>query len=207
MLQALILVLSLSLDTFATSIAYGVDKIKIPFASGLIINFICTLFLAISIFFGSFINDFIPINSAHMISFTLLLLLGFYRLFESFFKNWIKKYSNIGSPLTFKIFDFKFILEIYANEIKADFDKSKILSPKEAFYLASALSLDSLTVGFSLSLGSVNYIYAILFSFIIGAVLLILGGYLGRHFAKLVNINLSWLSGAMLILLAFMRIL
>lgn len=207
MVQSLILVLSLCIDTFVTSIVYSSNKIKIPVVSGLIIDTICSLFLAISLFFGYLIKDFIPINIASTISFLLLLILGVYRLFEAFFKNLIKKYYDKGSPLTFKIFEFKFILQIYADEIKADLDESKILSPKEAFFLAVALSLDSLTVGFGCSLGSVNYLATVLLSFLVGALLLVLGGYVGRKISKNSNLNLSWLSGVFLIILAFIRII
>lgn len=207
MVQSLILVLSLCIDTFVTSIVYSSNKIKIPVVSGLIIDTICSLFLAISLFFGYLIKDFIPINIASTISFLLLLILGVYRLFEAFFKNLIKRYYDKGSPLTFKIFDFKFILQIYADEIKADLDESKILSPKEAFFLAVALSLDSLTVGFGCSLGSVNYLATVLLSFLVGALLLVLGGYVGRKISKNSNLNLSWLSGVLLIILAFIRII
>ena len=207
MVQSLILVLSLCIDTFVTSIVYSSNKIKIPVVSGLIIDTICSLFLAISLFFGYLIKDFIPINIASTISFLLLLILGVYRLFEAFFKNLIKKYYDKGSPLTFKIFEFKFILQIYADEIKADLDESKILSPKEAFFLAVALSLDSLTVGFGCSLGTVNYLATVLLSFLVGALLLVLGGYVGKNISKNYNLNLSWLSGALLIILAFIRII
>lgn len=207
MVQSLILVLSLCIDTFVTSIVYSSNKIKIPVVSGLIIDTICSLFLAISLFFGYLIKDFIPINIASTISFLLLLILGVYRLFEAFFKNLIKKYYDKGSPLTFKIFEFKFILQIYADEIKADLDESKILSPKEAFFLAVALSLDSLTVGFGCSIGTVNYLATVLLSFLVGALLLVLGGYVGRKISKNSNLNLSWLSGVLLIILAFIRII
>ena len=207
MVQSLILVLSLCIDTFVTSIVYSSNKIKIPVVSGLIIDTICSLFLAISLFFGYLIKDFIPINIASTISFLLLLILGVYRLFEALFKNLIKRYYDKGSPLTFKIFDFKFILQIYADEIKADLDESKILSPKEAFFLAVALSLDSLTVGFGCSLGTVNYLATVLLSFLVGALLLVLGGYVGRKISKNSNLNLSWLSGVFLIILAFIRII
>ena len=207
MVQSLILVLSLCIDTFVTSIVYSSNKIKIPVVSGLIIDTICSLFLAISLFFGYLIKDFIPINIASTISFLLLLILGVYRLFEAFFKNLIKKYYDKGSPLTFKIFEFKFILQIYADEIKADLDESKILSPKEAFFLAVALSLDSLTVGFGCSLGSVNFLATVLLSFLVGALLLVLGGCVGRKISKNYNLNLSWLSGVLLIILAFIRII
>lgn len=207
MVQSLILVLSLCIDTFVTSIVYSSNKIKIPVVSGLIIDTICSLFLAISLFFGYLIKDFIPINIASTISFLLLLILGVYRLFEAFFKNLIKKYYDKGSPLTFKIFEFKFILQIYADEVKADLDESKILSPKEAFFLAVALSLDSLTVGFGCSLGTVNYLATVLLSFLVGALLLVLGGYVGKNISKNYNLNLSWLSGVFLIILAFIRII
>lgn len=207
MVQSLILVLSLCIDTFVTSIVYSSNKIKIPVVSGLIIDTICSLFLAISLFFGYLIKDFIPINIASTISFLLLLILGVYRLFEAFFKNLIKKYYDKGSPLTFKIFEFKFILQIYADEVKADLDESKILSPKEAFFLAVALSLDSLTVGFGCSLGTVNYLATVLLSFLVGALLLVLGGYVGKKISKNYNLNLSCLSGVLLIILAFIRII
>ena len=205
LLESLLLVFSLCIDTFVASIAYGTNKIRIPFSSAIIINGVCSLFLAISLFFGSIFKDFLPPGVATTLSFCLLFILGVYRLFECFFKTYIQKFSDIGVPLTFKMFDFKFVLEIYANETKADYDKSKILTSKEAFYLAVALSLDSLAVGFGSSLGSVRYLEVILLSLLIGLLSLIIGCFLGSKFIEKVNINLSWLSGAMLILLAVLR--
>lgn len=207
MVESLLLVCSLCIDTFVASIAYGTDKIKIPFSSTIIINFTCSLFLAISLFIGSILKDFLNPNIATIISFCLLFLLGVYRLFESFFKKYIKKCSDIGVPLTFKVFDFKFVLQIYADEIKADYDNSKILTPKEALYLSVALSLDSLAVGFGSSLGNINYLEVLILSIIIGFIALSSGGYLGRKFAQKVDVNLSWLSGAMLIALSIMRVI
>lgn len=207
MVESLLLVCSLCIDTFVASIAYGTDKIKIPFSSTIIINFTCSLFLAISLFVGSILKDFLNPNIATIISFCLLFLLGVYRLFESFFKKYIKKCSDIGVPLTFKVFDFKFVLQIYADEIKADYDNSKILTPKEALYLSVALSLDSLAVGFGSSLGNINYLEVLILSIIIGFIALSSGGYLGRKFAQKVDVNLSWLSGAMLIALSIMRVI
>ncbi len=207
MVESLLLVCSLCIDTFVASIAYGTDKIKIPFNSAVIINGTCSLFLGISLFIGSILKDFLNPSIATSISFCLLFLLGVYRLFESFFKRYIQRFSDIGVPLTFKIFDFKFVLQIYADEIKADYDNSKILTPKEALYLAVALSLDSLAVGFGSSLGDVHYLEVLILSIIIGFLALSCGGYLGRKFAQKVDINLSWLSGAMLIVLSIIRVI
>lgn len=205
MLETILLVLSVSIDSFVASIAYGTDKIKIPISSALIIDVVCSLMLGISLFLGSFLKNYIPISLARGISFLILFLLGIYRLFEYLFKSYINKKSNINKPLTFKLFDFNFVLKVYADEVKADFDNSKILSAKEAFYLAFALSLDSLAVGFGSSLLAINYISAIITCLLVGIIAILTGVYIGRKFIEKANLNLSWLSGALLIVLAFMR--
>lgn len=205
MLETLLLVLSVSIDSFLASMAYGTNKIKIPIISALIIDFICSLMLAVSIFFGSYVKDYLPANVAVAISFSILLLLGFYRLFESVFKNIINKKCQMQKPVTFNLFDFHFILQVYADETKADLDKSKILSAKEALYLALALSLDSLAVGFGSSLITINLLQVIIVSLCVGFVFIILGCKIGRKFIEKVDIDLSWLSGALLIFLAFIR--
>ncbi|CEI72900.1 MULTISPECIES: sporulation membrane protein YtaF [Romboutsia] len=205
MLQSLLLVLSLSLDTFVASVAYGTNKIKIPFKSASIITLVSTITLGISLFLGSLFKDLLSANIASLLSFLLLLGLGIFRLFECIIKSYIDKIYNNQAPLTFKLFDFKFVLEIYADETKADYDKSKMLTPKEAFYLAIALSLDSLAVGFGSSLGYINYAEVLLLSLIIGFLSLLFGCIVGCHINKISHINLSWLSGVMLIALAFIR--
>ena len=205
MLQSLLLVLSICLDTFLASIAYGTEKIKIPLSSSIIINLVCSSFLCVSLLLSNILNDFIPIGIANILSFLLLLSIGVYRIFEVFFKKYIRKLSYKDMPFTFKVFDFKFVLQVYADEIKADYDKSKLLTAKEAFYLAVALSLDSLAVGFGSGLGYINYIQVIALCFLVGIVCIGLGSYLGRHFANILNINISWLSGVLLIILSMLR--
>ncbi len=207
MLQSLLLVLSLCLDTFVASIAYGNDKIKIPVISAVLINLVCSLLLAFSLLTGYFFKDFIPYHLASLLSFLILFTLGVYRLFEVFLKKYFNKFLAKNKPLTFKVFDFKFVLEVYANEIKADYDNSKILTGKEAFYLGFALSLDSIAVGFGSSLGNVNYIQVLILSFFIGMISLLFGVYLGKHFRDKIDIELSWLSGVILIVLATMKIM
>ena len=205
MLETLILVISISIDSFLASISYGTSKIKIPLLSALIIDLVSCSMLGFSLLIGELFKGYIPLTFAKSISFLLLFSIGIYRLFESILKNYIKKNSKKSSPLTFKIFDLKFVLQVYADETKADFDKSKILSSSEAFYLAIALSLDSLAVGFSSSLISVNYLESILFSLIIGFLSIITGSFIGLKFVENSKIDLSWISGILIILLALIR--
>lgn len=207
MLESLLLVSSLCIDSFVASIAYGTSKIRIPPLSAIIINLICTLTLACALLIGSIFKSFLPGNFSTILGFLLLMAIGIYRLFEYIFKAYISKCSKSTSPLTFKIFDFQFILQVYADEIKADFDNSKCLNVKESFYLALALSLDSLAVGFGSSLCNINYIEVLILCFVIGMLCVTLGVYLGRKFSQRVHLELSWLSGVLLILLAIIRVL
>ena len=207
MLVSLLLVSSLCIDSFVASIAYGTSNIKIPKKSIVIINLVCTLTLATSLFIGSVFKSFLSGNLPVVLGFIILMSLGIYRLFEYFFKAYISKKSKCDHPLKFKLFDFNFVLQVYADEIKADFDNSKSLSPKEAFYLALALSLDSLAVGFGSSLCNINYIQTLILCFIIGILAVSIGVYLGQKFSEKLHVELSWLSGVLLIILAIIRVL
>lgn len=207
MLESLLLVSSLCIDSFVASIAYGTSKIKIPPKSVIIINLVCTSTLACSLFIGSLFKSFLPGNLPIVLGFLILMSLGIYRLFEYFFKAYISKKTKCDYPLTFKLFDFKFVLQVYADETKADFDKSKYLNSKEAFYLALALSLDSLAVGFGSSLCSINYIQTIILCFMVGVLAVSVGVLLGHKFSEKLNFEFSWLSGVLLIILAIVRVL
>lgn len=206
MLETLLLVLSISIDSFIASISYGTSKIKIPLSSALIVDIICSSMLGLSLLAGSFLQNYISINAAKIFSFIILFLLGVYRLFEGLLKSYINSKSKDLSPLKFKLFDFNFVLQVYADEIKADFDKSKILTSREAIYLSIALSLDSLAVGFGSSLITINYMQVFIVSIIIGIIVILLGAHIGKKFVESTNLNLAWLSGVMLIILAFLRV-
>ncbi|MFI3210726.1 MAG: sporulation membrane protein YtaF [Peptostreptococcaceae bacterium] len=203
--MSLILVLSLCIDTFVASIAYGSDNIKIPFKTAFLINLICTSFLGFSLLVGYLLKDLLSSNTATIFSCGLLFMLGIYKVFEAFIKDYLKKFTHNQTPINFSLFDFEFVLEVYADEIKADYDNSKTLSPKEAIYLASALSLDSLAVGFGASLSDVNHFEVIILSFVIGTLSILSGVLLGKSFRKFSNINFTWVSGVLLITLSFIK--
>ena len=59
-LEALLLVVALSMDAFVASFAYGAQRIKIPFSSAAIISVICTAMLAVSLLAGALLRPFLP---------------------------------------------------------------------------------------------------------------------------------------------------
>jgi len=204
-IEALILASALSADAFVASFAYGSNKIKIPAVSVHIINIICSVILGISLLIGTMVRAYIPGFLTTAICFTILFLLGLAKLFDSITKSIIRKNSNLNGQFKFSMFNFKFVLSLYADPQAADIDRSKTISPSEAAALAVALSLDGLAVGFGAALVDINGWAVFICSLITGFIALISGAYLGNRIAHRLRFNISWISGIVLIILAFMK--
>lgn len=205
-IETILLVIALSVDAFVASFAYGTNKIKIPFISIIVISTICSAFLALSLFLGSILKPMIATHLTSGICFSILFILGVVKLFDSSIKTFIRKHSNIKKELKFSLFNLSFILNVYADPQKADTDLSRELSPFEASSLAVALSLDGLAVGIGAGLASVNFIEIIIISLIFGIIAVLSGCYIGYKIAEKTSLNLSWISGVLLIILAIIKI-
>lgn len=203
LLEAALLASALSLDAFVASFAYGSNQIKIPPASVLVIDLVCSATVGISLLGGSFLRDLIPPQVTAVLCFGLLFLLGLFKLLDSLTKSLIRKYSSLQKELRFRFFNFRFVLSLYADPEMADQDCSKTISPGEAASLAVALSLDGMAAGFGAALGNVNIWAVLLCSFATNALAVLLGCRLGNRLAQKLRFNLSWISGAILLLLAF----
>jgi len=201
--EALLLAIVLSIDLFAVSFAYGSSKIKIPFKSILIITIIGSGILGLSIFLGSLILPHIYVGVADTIAFIILFSLGLIKIFDSVIKRFIRKRGEASKKMEFSVLNLKFILNVYANPEKADMDRSRIISPKEAVVVAIAVALDAFALGFGAGLSEVNYFQIITFSLVIDVVAVLLGGFIGGKIAQKFSANLSWIGGVILILLAF----
>ena len=205
-LQAAIISISISIDAFAASFAYGCKKIKMPISSVIIITLICTFTIAVSFIFGVVIADNINEVFLVFLSFSILFLIGLTKLFDSVTKSIIRKYSKFKKEIKLSIFNFKLVMNIYADPEAADVNISKSISPKEATVLAVSLSLDGLAVGLSAAMIGVNGFVLILFTLISGFTSIILGCFLGNKAASKLRFNISWIAGIIFILLAFMQL-
>lgn len=205
-MEIILLVLAISLDSFLVSIHYGIKKIKIPLVSIIIINMICSLILGTSIFLGNEAQRFLPSHMTSIISFLILLLLGIYYLFEGLIKFYLESKSNHEGKLEIGFADIRFIINLYLDGTHADKDKSKVLDSKEAIYLALALSLDSLTIGFGSGLSNMDYMYVMFCSFVAGFLSIFSGLIVGKKLFNTIKFNLSWISGILLIILAILRL-
>ena len=205
-LEAAVIASSVSLDSFIAGFAYGSNKIKINFRCVQLINLICAAMVGAGLLSGSILKDYIPDRIAAGASFTILFLLGLTKLLDGFTKSLIKKHTNITREIKFSLFNFNFILKLYAAPEDSDADLSKNISPAEAASIAVALSLDGIAVGFGAALGGVNKPAVILFSVITGTLAIISGRYIGEKAADKFKFNLSFIGGIALIALALSKL-
>ncbi len=204
--QILILVLALCLDAFVASFSYGASRIRIPLSSALVLDIICTATLAFALALGAVIGQWIPLQITSAICFILLFLLGVTKIFNFLLKSWILHSESGIQRVSFRLLDYRFILKVYADNTQADRDHSLSLSVRESVPLALALSLDGCTAGFGAGLLGNHAGYVILTSLIVTALAIVTGGLLGARFARKAPLDLSWLGGALLILLAFWKL-
>ena len=199
------LILALSLDTFMAALSYEANKIKIPISSNFIISLICALFLFISLLLGNVLNLFIPEFILKWFSFIILFGIGLFKIFDNRIKKFIKKRDFKSKSINFSFCNLKFILQSYSDYSYADMDKSKSLSPTEAFSLALALSIDGLSAGLAFN---TDIIFGLLI-FIVCLTVNVLFILLAKAFNNLFNnskIDFSLLGGFIFIILAICRL-
>ena len=201
--ESMVLVISLTLDVFAASLSYGAGRIRIPLPALTVISLVCTSLLAVALCFGSILHTIIPPTITQWGCFLILLTMGFTRLCDSAIKSFIRRNNLL--KMQFSLFHFNVLLTVYADVERADWDGSKSLSPKEACFLACALSLDGLAVGLGSGLTGSSVFLPIVLSLILTAVAVSAGSALGRRIVGRIPFDLSYLSAILLLLLAFIR--
>lgn len=204
--EALLLVIALSLDTFTACFAFGIDRIRVPFTSAVMINVIGSGLLLLSLLCGSLIRTYVAPSSGitAYISFAILLTIGVIRLLDVPLKHLIRRLQRARLKKRNGI--CRFILAIYADSQEADVNRSKSISVKEAVTLSIALSIDSVAAGLSAGMIQLNVWIVFLLAFVFGMAA-VFGGYLiGKRVAAMTSIDLSWAGGVLLIALAVLRL-
>lgn len=204
--EALIIVVALSVDTFISGVAYGANGIRIPAASAAAVNLITSAILALALLFGDLLGSFMPPEAATAICVALLLTLGTGKIFDSAVKTFIRRHRAFSREYRFSFLSLGFILNVYADPERADRDNSSVLSVPEAALLAAALSLDGLAVGFGAGVSDTAIAPLILLSLLPDIPCLMAGCALGNRASKKLGVELSWLSGVLLVFLALTKL-
>lgn len=204
-LEAVILASTLSVDAFIASFAYGSNKIKIQFPTILIISFVSSGILGIFLFLGGMIRPYLSPKISSVLCFLVLFLIGMTKILDNLMKSIIRRVGSLSKNIHFSFFHLRFILSVYADPETADVDRSNSISPIEACSLAIALSLDGMAAGFGAALGDVNGSAVFLASFFTNALAVALGEAIGIRVSSRLRFNVSWVSGVVLIVLAFIK--
>ena len=204
--EAFALSAALSLDALIASFAYGSSGIRIPMSSVQVINLICSAILGFSLLAGSVIRQFLPDGVTTALCFGILLILGLVKLFDGIMKAIIRKHTSLNKKIAFSMFSLRCVLTLYADPEEADRDRSKTISPGEAASLAVALSLDGAAVGFGAAMGNASPWAVFLCSLVTNMLAVLLGFRLGNQAARKLPFNLSWVSGAVLLIMAVSKL-
>ena len=177
MINSLLLAISSSIDSLGIGITYGIKNTKISKIGKIILFTISLMTTYISIFFGNIIQYIFPKAFTNFIGCLILICMGIYICYQA-----LKKEKDSQN--------------IFNSPISSDLNHSKIIEPKEATFLAIALSLDSFCIGIC---GAISILQLAFLSF---------GAYLGihiRNFCKLPQNVWSVLSGILLIFIGLFK--
>jgi len=205
-LQTFLLVFALGVDALVCSFSYGVNKIRIPLKSMLVINVITLLLLAFGIIIARILGEFLPPIFVYVLSFSILFILGLSKIFEGTIKRMIRRHEG-SRDFNFSMFNLGFVLQVYAEYELADSDESKELSVWEAIPLAFAVGFDGLSVGLSIGLMQLNIGLLLGMSFVVGVACVAIGDYLGRKLSRKTTFDFSIISGVILILIAVLNVI
>lgn len=206
-LPLFLFMLAVSIDSLSAGFAYGASRVHIRPLAALFLVFIPSISITVMTQIGSLLFSFVPAHFFTVLSFTCLFLLGCEKLAESLIRHLAGKYPDIVGNWAYKIKQLNIIFTIYFSPEDANKQDLQVLSGKEAFFLSLALSLDSIlaSMAFSCQVPSLPafFLLALLFHF-----LLFLAGYLlGLFVSGKFSVDLSWLSGLFLLLLALCTLL
>lgn len=206
-MEILLFVLVLSLDAFTASIAYGTGKIKIGFLPALIISAVGAAALWLSVSLGSWLSLYCSANLCKTLGFVVLFLVGLFNFMQGALKSYIRRQRDNSANMHFRLREIDLFVEVLVDETRADADHSNHLSSREALYLAAALSIDSLATGVGIGFTGMVAWQLAACALAVNLAAVFAGCLLGRVLSRCVKLDLSWLGGMVLIVLALCRFL
>lgn len=206
LLEAALFVTALSMDGLVAAFAYGAGKIRIPFSAAAVISLISSGVLAAALFVGAVVRPFVPPELTKAVCFTILFFLGLLRLGDSISAAIFRRHPHYTRGYRFSCFHLDFDVRIQVQKPEQEAKTAQPLSVSRAAVVALALSLDGLAAGFGAGLVSADVWEVVICSVILGFLAVRVGAFLGRKVAEKISLNLSWISGALLILLAFLKL-
>ena len=172
--SALLFMLVISIDLFVCGLGFGLGKVHVSFRKVILINLIGTFMIGVGLFAGYYLRSFISESAVEWIAFSVLFGLGLYKVVQ-----WCCKKENTETvrPITWP----------------------------EACILGIGLSLDGMAIGLGVTIGNMGMSFivtAIVLSLVTDPLVFAIGQFVGKRLTKRARLDLSWLSGALLVMIA-----
>jgi len=198
LLSTVLISISVNLDCFAISLAYGVKKIKIGIYSNLAIAGVTTLGTFSSMTVGKMISKFLSASIANLLGSGVLLGIGIWSLWQTLTAEQQEK-RKTEAQFENKI-SYSTLIE---NPEKADLDNSKFIDIRESLTIAFAVTIDNLVGGVGAGISGLNVPLTTFLTFAFSMLALICGYFLGKKFtAKLSGRTAGVLSASLIICIA-----
>ncbi|MDA8097328.1 MAG: sporulation membrane protein YtaF [Clostridia bacterium] len=200
LLALLVFGVALSLDGFAAGLAYGLQRIQLPFRSLIIICLTSGVAISISIGVGYAAAQVMAPELARVLGGILLIFLGIWILSQA-----LRRITR--RTLCIRIPPFGMVIQVLFEPLDADMDQSGTICSREALILGIALALDAFAAGFAIALSGLHSIFVPLFV-TAGLFLLInLGILLGQRTSDVLSEKVNLLPGCLLIMLGMFRLM
>ena len=205
----ILLIVVLSMDAFAAGFSYGIEKVRVPFLSLTVIALLSGGMLTASLLAGNLLMEFIPEALTKGISFTVLFLLSLYKFYDALpsLHGGSRKLTDHkpaqGNYAQDNYARGKFTTDTISQKVNKE-DKA-VLSCREGAVLAIALSIDNISAGLCTGTVSLPSIILLLLTTAIHFFALRLGVLTGGMLSHKSQ-GFAWLGGAILLVLAFLRL-
>lgn len=203
----LLFLTAISIDSLTAGLTYGTQRVLIKPFSYLILICVPAAFITAANRISSHILGFLPKTALPILSFTVLAILGFSKLSESLIRLLAHRHPSLTRNWGCKIKQINIIFTVYLSPEDANQDDLQILSPKEALLLSLALSLDSVLAGIAFHTEPIPMAALFLLAALFNLLLFAAGYGFGHLISSVLRVDLSWLSGLFLLLLAIQALL
>lgn len=230
-LSLCIIALAVSLDGFGVGVMYGLRKIRIPFASILIISCCSGIIIFGSMQIGLLLSQMVSPFTAKAAGACILVVIGIWAVIQMMLqKNEEKEQhlpvlltkmqtetqtimevepssNNIGTVVQIKLRRLGLIVQILKTPSIADVDRSGIISASEAALLGVALSLDAFGAGIGAALIGFSPMWTSGVIAIASGIFITLGLQAGYLLSEIKWVrSLSILPGCILIFIGIMKL-
>lgn len=201
----LLLSVSLSVDAFSIGTSCALGGIKTSWRARVVICLISVAIMALSVVCGEWLAKLISPNVSRFVGCAMLCLLGVYIILGALGKT---KNRREKKSVTLVLKPLGITVNIIRNPASCDIDRSKSIDMREACYIGTALSVDSIGAGVSMGVSGMSALSVAgmcgLCQLVFLCVGILLGGRL-RNIERVPQKVFTVASGVIIILISIVR--